>query len=103
MSQPAIPEVASLPAKTTWTGWFHHPPRSGRRSGVIEVMVGAVESYLTAACPLAALPATSRQPPGTSAAGSSGPAYDTLSQLAMPDVASLPPKSIVTAWFHQPP
>ena len=59
-------------------------------------MLGAVVSYLTVAWPLPTLPAKSRQLPATSPAGSSGPTYETLSQLAIPDAASLPVNAILT-------
>src|SRR5436190_6292372 len=97
-----MPDVASLPEKTTFTGWFHQPPRSGTRSGDMEVMVGAVASYLTAAFPVAAFPAMSRHPPLISRLAASGPEYVGASQLAMPDVGSVPWKVHFTAWFHQP-
>src|SRR3954454_14357005 len=95
-SQLAMPSVASLPWKAHVTGWFHQPARSAGRSGATPVMVGGASSYLTAACPVAALPATSRQSPLTVPAAASGPEYVTEAQPAMPDVASLPWKVHLT-------
>src|SRR5581483_1243285 len=44
--QPAIPDVGSVPAKATVTGWLYQPPPSGARSGVADVTVGASVSIL---------------------------------------------------------
>src|SRR4051812_20326954 len=72
-SQLAIPDVGSVPGNVHFTAWFHQPARSGARSGVAALRVGAVASYLIAAPPVALLPATSRQAPLTVPAATSGP------------------------------
>src|SRR5436190_1404052 len=97
-----MPDGASVPWKAHRTAWFHQPFWSAARSGVASVTFGAVASYLIGTLPLAELPAMSRHLPPTLPAPVSGPGYGTVSQLAMPDVASFPWKAMLTEWFHQP-
>ena len=69
----AMPEVASVPAKATPTGWLNQPLASVGRAGLAPVTWGAVASYPSTKERAALLPARSRQEPLTEAPALSGP------------------------------
>ena len=80
----STPEVASVAAKLTVSGWLNQPLASAVRLGVA-VASGAVASYLSGKEARLGLPALSRQVPVTDVAPMSGPAYDfAAGQLSMP-------------------
>src|SRR5262245_9146974 len=98
----AMPEVASVPAKATATGWLYHPFASGGRAA-LAFTLGGVPSYLRAKLPAAdTLPALSVHVPATDAAPLSGPPYVVDVQEAIPERLSAPEKPTPTAWLYQP-
>ena len=70
----AMPDVASVPAKATPTGWLNQPFASVGRAALAPVTWGAVASYPSTNERAALLPARSRQVPLTEAPALSGPA-----------------------------
>ena len=99
--QPASPEALSEPPNETPTGRLYQPFESGPRSGDPPTL-GPVESYLIVAPPLAGLPATSVQLPGTDAEPPSGPEYVTAEHPATPDRLSVAVKLTATGRLYQP-
>src|SRR5689334_17563165 len=76
----ATPEVASVPATLTLTGWLYHPLTSGPRSAEIPVAVGGVASRLTVT--------SSRQ--------------HCVPETATVQVKVMPAVSELTVWLPQP-
>ena len=68
-----MPEVASVPVKTTSTAWLYQPLWSAARFGAPETPVGSVPSYMKPKFPLPTLPALSVQLAETEAVMLSGP------------------------------
>ena len=100
--QLSTPETGSAPWKATSTAWLYQPFASAPRAAAAE-MLGAVASYWNVSVfGGETLPATSVQVPLTVAVPESGPAYVTLVQDAMPDVASVPAVVTPRAWLYQP-
>src|SRR6478609_685380 len=98
-----MPEPPSVPVKVTSTGFEYHPFESGGRAG-LAVTAGGVVSYRRPNEAVAlTFPALSRQLPVTVAEEESGPEYDPVVQLAMPEVGSLPLNATLTGWLYQPP
>src|SRR5947207_10380813 len=98
----SIPEVASVPAKATATGWLYHPLESGARPA-LAFTLGPVPSYFSPR-PAGAetFPALSVHVPATEAEPLSGPPYVADVQEAIPERLSVPEKLTPTAWLYQP-
>jgi hypothetical protein len=101
--QDAMPERLSLPEVVKLTGRLYQSPKSGPREREM-LTDGGVASYLMG--PKVAgelvLPALSVHVPENDAFVVSGPEYVVELQLAIPDVASLPPKLMPTGRLYQP-
>src|SRR5262245_20292193 len=97
----AIPDVASVPAKATATGWLYQPFASGARPG-LAFTLGGVPSYLKPKVVVAELPALSVHVPETDAEPLSGPPYVADVQEATPERLSVPENPTPTAWLYQP-
>ena len=101
--QAATPDVASVPAKLTVTGFRYQPFPSGGRSTEGET-VGGVASYLNAKLAGALVfPAASLHVPVTATAAPSPPEYEGLEHDAIPDVASAPATATVSGCRYQAP
>src|SRR5262249_5242375 len=96
----SIPEVASVPAKATATGWLYQPFASGARPA-LALTFGGVPSYFSATVDDDVQPAPSVQVPGTEAEALSGPLY-VVDEHVTPDRLSVPLNVNATAWLYQP-
>ena len=101
--QDAMPEVASVPAKPTVSGWLYQPLASGARPAEAPVTCGAVASYSRPSDRTVVLPALSEHEPLTAPRSSSGPAYVFgAAHESSPEVVSTPLNDTETGWLYQP-
>ena len=99
--QPASPDACPSRRRRRRPAGCTSRSSPGSRSGDPPTL-GPVESYLIVAPPLAGLPATSVQLPGTDAEPPSGPEYVTADSPRRPERLSVAVKLTATGWLYQP-